>query len=142
MRNTDIENYFVQFLLIRICAEYEARVTALVHRRCSRPKDSHLKAFAQQMAQYVCKRFDISDIGKVLARFGDDYRKAFNGQAMSGTAHVSWDNIYSNRQSVAHEAGTQMSLGDLKINYADSLAVLDALAVALELRPGELRRFK
>jgi hypothetical protein len=141
-RNTDIENYFVQFLLIRICAEYEARVTALVQRRCSRPKDSHLRAFAQQTAEYVCKRFDISDIGKVLARFGDDYRQAFHGQAMSGTAHVSWNNIYSNRQSVAHEAGTQMSLGDLKANYADSLAVLDALAVALELRPGELRRFK
>jgi hypothetical protein len=115
---------------------------SLVQRRCSRPKDAHLRAFAQQTAEYVCKRFDISDIGKILARFGDDYRKAFNVQAMSGTAHVSWNNIYSNRQSVAHEAGTQMSLGDLKANYADSLAVLDALAVALELRPGEMRRFK
>jgi hypothetical protein len=117
-------------------------VTALVRRRCSRPKDAHLKAFAQQTAEYVCKRFDISDIGKVLARFGEDYRDAFHGQAMTGTAHVSWNNIYSNRQSVAHEAGTQMSLGDLKGNYADSLAVLDALADALELRPGEIRRLR
>jgi hypothetical protein len=141
-RNTDIENYFVQFLLIRICAEYEARVMSLVHRRCSRPKDAHLKSFAQQTATYVCKRFDISDIGKVLARFGDDYRTVFRGSVMGSTAHVSWDNIYTNRQAVAHEAGTQMSFGDLKSNYADSLTVLDALALALELRPGELHGFR
>jgi hypothetical protein len=141
-RNTEIENYFVQFLLIRICAEYEARVTSLVHRRCSRPRDSHIKSFAQQTAIYVCKRFDISDIGKLLARFGEDYRTVFRGNAMSGTAHVSWDNIYTNRQAVAHEAGTQMSLGDLKTNYADSLTVLDYLALALELRPGELSSFR
>lgn len=141
-RNTDVENYFVQFLLVRICAEYEDRVTALMHRRCSRPKDSHLRSFAQQTAEYVSKRFDIADIGKVLQRFGNDYKTAFNTSVMSGSAHAAWNNIYTNRHAVAHQTGTQMSLGDLKINYADSLAVLDALAVALELRPGEMRAFK
>jgi hypothetical protein len=140
-RNTDIENYFVQFLLIRICAEYESRVTSLVHRRCSRPRDMHLRAFAQQTAEYVCKRFDIGDIGVVLRRFGDDYKAAFHTSVMSGSAHAAWNNIYTNRQAVAHKAGTQMSLGDLKTNYADSLVVLDALAAALQLRPGEMRGF-
>jgi RiboL-PSP-HEPN len=141
-RNTDIENYFVQFLLIRICSEYESRVTSLVHRRCSRPRDIHLRSFAQQTAEYVSKRFDIGDIGKVLQRFGNDYKTSFNTSVMSGSGHAAWNNIYTNRQAVAHRAGTQMSLGDLKTNYANSLAVLDALAVALELRPGEMRRFK
>jgi hypothetical protein len=61
---------------------------------------------------------------------------------MSGSSHAAWSNIYTNRQAVAHQAGTQMSLGDLKTNYADSLLVLDALAVALELRPRELRGFR
>jgi len=141
-RNTDIENYFVQLLLIRIVAEYETRVTALVHCRCSRPKDAHVKSFAQQQAAIVCKRFKISDIGQTLAKFGDDYRLAFISNAMTGVAHVAWDNIYSNRQSVAHEAGTQMSLRDLKTNYADSQAILEALVLALGLRPGEIRKFK
>src|SRR5438128_11052306 len=56
MRSTEIESYFVQYLLIRICAEYETRVTTLVYRRCSRTKDLHLKSFAQQTAEYICKR--------------------------------------------------------------------------------------
>ncbi|MGD0567424.1 MAG: HEPN domain-containing protein [Candidatus Sulfotelmatobacter sp.] len=137
-RNTEIENYFVQYLLIRICAEYETRVTALVHRRCSRAADNHIKSFAQKTAEYVCKRFDISDISKILARFGDDYKQQFHGQAMSGTAHVSWDNIYTNRQAVAHKAGAQMSFGDLKNDYLNSLLILDALVSALTLSPTEI----
>lgn len=141
-RNTDIENYLVQFLLIRICAEYESRVTSLVHRRCSRPRDIHLRSFAQQTAEYVCKRFDITDIGKVLQRFGDDYKRSFHTSVMSGVAHVAWDNIYTNRQGVAHNAGPQMSFSDLKKNYADSLIVLDALVTSLNLRPREIRDLK
>jgi predicted PhzF superfamily epimerase YddE/YHI9 len=138
-RNTEIESYFVQYLLVRICAEYEARVTTLVRRRCSRPRDHHLKSFAQKTAEYVCKHFAIGDIGKVLERFGSDYKQAFHGQVMSGMAHVGWDNIYTNRQAVAHTTGTQMSFGDLKQNYQDSLAVLDALVSALGLKPREVR---
>jgi hypothetical protein len=138
MRSTDIENCFVEYLLIRICAEYETRITALVHRRCSRATDVHVKSFAQKTAEYVCRRFDISEIAKILGRFGDDYKKTFHGLAMSGTAHVSWMNIYSNRQAVAHKAGAQMSLGDLKRDYQDSLNVLDALVSALTLEIGEI----
>jgi hypothetical protein len=58
---------------------------------------------------------------------------------MTGIAHVAWDNIYTNRQAVAHKTGTQMSFGDLKKDYKDSLVVLDALVVALSLRPREIR---
>jgi hypothetical protein len=138
-RSTEIESYFVQYLLVRICAEYEARVTTLVHRRCSRTKDAHLKSFAQQTAEYICQRFSISDIAKILGRFGSDYKQAFHGQVMSGMAHVAWDNIYTNRQAVAHKAGAQMSFGDLKKNYQESLVVLDALISALSLKPQETR---
>jgi hypothetical protein len=141
-RSTEIESYFVQYLLVRICAEYETRVTALVHRRCSRATDVHVKSFAQKTAEYVCKRFDIGDIAKILARFGDDYKAQFHGQAMSGTAHVSWDNIYTNRQAVAHKTGAQMSFGDLKRDYHNSLLVLDALVSALTLSPTEISDLK
>src|SRR2546428_12858553 len=79
-RSTDIENYFVQFLLVRICAEYEIRITTLVHRRCARTTDVHLKAFADDHAEYVCRRFSITNIRRTLARFGDDYAKAFHNQ--------------------------------------------------------------
>jgi len=147
MRGTEIENYFVQYLLVRIWAEYEARITALLNRRCTRITDSHLKAFIRDAAKKSFRKFSIREIGDILDRFGSDYSKAFNDSAMKSTPqqmapHIAWDNIYTNRNAVAHQAGAQMSLGDLKKNYAASLAVLDALVIALELRPAEMRAFK
>ena len=137
-RSTEIESYFVQYLLVRICAEYEARIATLVHRRCSRTSDPHLRTFAQKTAIFICKRFDISDIAKILDKFGSDYKQAFHGQTMSGMAHVAWSNIYTNRNAVAHKTGTQMSFGDLKRDYQDSLVILDALVSALSLNTGEI----
>ena len=139
MRNTEVEGYFVQYLLVRICAEYEARITTIMHRRCSRTRDRHLKSFSQKNAQQICRHFAIKDISGVLGRFGADYKKAFHDQVMSGVAHLAWDNIYTNRQTVAHSTGVQMSLVDLKQNYKDSLTVLDALVSALGLKAREVR---
>lgn len=142
VRNTEIETYFVQYLLTRICAEYETRIAILVERRCSRMRDAHIKSFAKRSAKDACKRFDISDIKGILGRFGDDYKQAFHDQVMKTASHVAWDNIYHNRQAVAHGAGAQMSFPDLKKNYQESLAVLDALVLALGLKPGEIRDLK
>jgi hypothetical protein len=139
MRSTEIENYFVEYLLVRICAEYEARIVSLVHRRCSRTRDPHLKSFAQQNAKYACRRFSTGEIAGILGKFGGDYKQVFQNEVVTGMARIAWDNIYANRQGVAHRSGAQMSFGDLKRDYRDSLSVLDALVSALKLKPKEIR---
>lgn len=68
---------------------------------------------------------------------GADYKDEFDRIVKNTPAHVAWDNIYNNRQAVAHGAGVQMSFADLRKNYQESLAVLDALAGVLGLRPRE-----
>lgn len=138
-RSTEIESYFVQYLLVRICAEFEARVTTLVRRRCARTRDVYLKSFAQKSAEQICRSFAVSDMARVLGRFGDVYRAAFHAQVMNGIVHVAWDNIYTNRVAVAHKSGTQMTMRDLKTAYTDSLLVFDALVAALNLTARETR---
>jgi hypothetical protein len=135
--NTEIESYFVQYLLTRICAEYETRIVILVQRRCSRALDLHIKNFVIRGAKDASRNFNIGDIAGILGRFGDDYKKAYQTAVYQTTAHVAWDNIYNNRQAVAHKNGTQMSFGDLTKNYAESLVVLDTLIAALCLQPHE-----
>jgi hypothetical protein len=100
-------------------------------------------SFAQKTAKYICKRFDIKDINQILEKFGNDYKQAFDSQVMSGNSasiapHIAWNNIYTNRHAVAHQIGMQMSFGDLKANYKDSLVVLDALVSALNLTQAEI----
>jgi hypothetical protein len=142
MRSTEIESYFVQYLLVRIWAEYETRIATLVHRRCSRSRDKHLRSFAQGQAKIVAKNFKVSDIAGILGRFGEDYKLAFHTQVMSDTRHVAWSNIYTNRMAVAHGVGAQMSFGDLKKDYQESRSLFDALAVALNLKAREMRGLK
>lgn len=142
-RGSEIESHFVQYLLVRICAEYEIRINLMVERRCSRSRDQHLRRFANHGAKQACKHFTISDIkGNILGRFGEDYKDTFNNLAMNTTAHTAWNNIYYNRQAVAHKAGAVMSFSDIKANYKESMAVLDALAQSLGLRPKETKDFK
>jgi hypothetical protein len=141
-RNTEIESYFVQYLLTRIVAEYETRIVILVQRRCSRTRDIHFKRFAHRGAQDACKRFNIGELKGILARFGPDYKDSFHVKVHSTLSHIAWDNIYANRNGVAHGTGTQMSFGDLKRDYAASLTVLDALVLALCLKPHEIRDLK
>ena len=137
-RNTEIELYFVQYLLIRICAEFETRLSVLVERRCHRITDAHVKQFSGLSAKQACKRFNIGDIKGILARFGDDYKDTFDSLVCNTPAHAAWDNIYNNRVAVAHLTGTQMSFSDLKANYSNSLIVLDALVNTLGLNAHEI----
>jgi hypothetical protein len=141
-KGTEVEQYFVQYLLICICAEYETRIASLVQRRCSRHSDAHLTSFAQGAAKYFCKRYKITEIADWLGRFGAGYKATFLGHVMSGRTHVAWTNIYSNRHAFAHEAGSPMSLGDLKSDYAESQLVLDALVVTLGMTADEIKDFK
>ena len=140
MRSTEIENYLVQYLLVRIWAGYEERVSALVHRRCSRIADVHVKAFSQKHATF--KRFTIHDITQTLAKFGDDYKDTFHTAVMGGLAHVAWDNMHTNRQAVAHSSPIPMTFSELKQSYTDSLVVLDQLVSALTLSTTEIHDFK
>ena len=99
----EVESYFVQYLLTRICAEYEARIAILVQRRCSRMRDTHVKKFVTHSARLVTRYFNVGDIKGILGHFGDDYRQAFHNAVMNTPAHVAWNNIYSNRQAVARK---------------------------------------
>lgn len=141
-RNTEIESYFVQYLLTRICAEYETRIINLVERRCARTRDVHLKRFTARSATEACKTFSLSAIKGILGRFGDDYKAKFDGQVMNKPPHVAWDNIYNNRNAVAHHAGSQMTFPELVKYYKESLLVLDVLVAVLGLKPREIKDLK
>src|SRR5205085_1522766 len=103
--NTEVENYLVGYLLVRICAEYEARIAILVQRRCARINDIYLLNFAHWGAKVATKNFNISDISGMLGKFGADYQKAFSDAVSNQDCHRAWDNIYTNRITVAHGNG-------------------------------------
>lgn len=139
-RGTEIENYFVQLILVRICAEFEIKLAALVERRCMRSNDEPTRVFMKTLARDVCRNFSISDIAGILGQFGEAYKKKFSDEVTNKPPTVAWNNIYVNRHVVAHRNGiVQMTFVELEATYRDSLVVFDALIRALELKPRELK---
>ncbi len=143
-RNTEAESYFVRYLLVRICAEYETRIATLVQRRCSRINDPHILNFVSWAARFSSQRFNIGDITGMLGKFGDDYKDCFSVSIpMDCKAFQAWNNIYVNRHTVAHGNGAvMMSLPELKTAFADSMVVIDELVKALCLRPKDIAGLK
>jgi hypothetical protein len=137
----EVEAFLVQYLIVRVCAELEARIPLIFERRCVRGTDVQLKQFAVRTVQYITKRFSVRDLGDYLKRFDIAYHKHFNGAVVSNDSHVAWDSIYINRHAVAHGAGIQMNFTDLAKAYKDYLPVLDALVAALGLTPDETKDF-
>lgn len=140
MANTEVEYFLTQYLLVRIVAEYEARIKLLFQLRCSRSNDEHVKAFVQSSAKVVTRDFSIGDIKGHLGRFGPDYAKTFR-DLIDQALEAAWTNIYTNRHAVAHGAGIQMSLGDLEDHYKKTRTVIDAVVTALVMKPRELKNF-
>jgi HEPN superfamily RiboL-PSP-like protein len=142
-KNTQLENYLVRYLLVRICAEYETRISTLVQRRCSRINDPHVLNFANVSACKATQRFNIGDLTGMLGSFGEDYKQAFQCGVHSQPHHAAWDNIYNNRHTVAHGNGNvMMTFKDLKKDYATSMIVIDKLVQALCLRPKDIKGLK
>jgi hypothetical protein len=139
--NTEVESYLVQYLIVRICAELEARIPMIFERRCVRGADVQVNQFLVKTIQYVTKRFSIEDLGKLLKRFDAAYHANFNTTVTSNNCHVAWDSIYNNRHAVAHGAGIQMNFNDLTKAYQDCMPVLDALVSTLGLTQAETQDF-
>lgn len=143
-RNTEIENYLVQHILVRICAEFEPKLVEIFERRCERNNDEPVRTFSKNNVKKFLKEFNVGDIGKMLGMFNPQYRANFDAAVMDKKPHIAWNNIYHNRVTSAHRLGTavEMTLDDLEAAYNDSLLVFDALIQALEFRMPELRRIR
>ncbi len=140
--NTEIENYLAQYLLVRLVAEYEARITTLIQRRCARGStDGYIKAYFQNVARSVTRHFSVSSIHGYMRRFGDDYGDAFKN-LMNSELETAWFNLYLKRDAVAHSIVPQVTLYELKQHYQKTRAVIDAVVTALAMRPYDLRGLK
>ena len=145
----EINSYLTSYLVTIIYSEYEARLNILVARRCSLTKDKYLKNFAQALARCGSElnqhengrkagKIKVGDIAAILKKFGETYRVNFMQQIENTPAHSAWDQIISNRISVAHQQGLSLTFEELTKSYRESCKVLDSVAAALELPKDQL----
>jgi hypothetical protein len=141
MANSEVEFYFTQFLLVRICAEFETRINRIFEIRCARSNDLYVRSFYQKSARTLVKKYKLTDIYGYVRKFGAEYETAFR-ILVDQELETEWEKLYTNRHGVAHATGVQLTLLELKETYFKCKEVLEAIAMALELRPAELRNVR
>lgn len=137
-RGTEIESYLVSCLLVVIAAEYEMRLKCMIAKRAERVNDRHVHQYVTGQVGKSVRVPRIEQINGLLGAFGSDYKELFTAAVCNSQAHVAYDNIVTNRHSVAHTTGAHVTLIDLEQWLPDSKKVLEEVALALGLSAAEI----
>jgi hypothetical protein len=138
-RGTEIEHYLVGYLVVIICAEFDARFKKIVETRAGRTGDAHLKNFVVHACGKIVRGNKVSELTSHLGGFGGTCKTDFHAAIAGTTSQGSYDNIMTNRHTVAHHTTSHsMTFNELERAYADSHALLTAVANALGLSAAEI----
>jgi hypothetical protein len=139
--NTEVENYLVGYVLVRLCAEFEMCLEKICEIRALKSGDPHVVNIVRKWAARQTFCMTISELTGTIGCFGDDYKQAFR-QFRDDPANqpilVAWDAIHGHRKNVAHLMPAPVSLTEFEVFYADAKKVLIALAQSMTLTPAEI----
>ena len=125
-QGTEIDVLLTRSLLVLICAEFEQAIEAIIQQRCSSINDDSVKEFVGSCVDAVFRSVKSSEIAGLLNRFGGSYKETFKLKTDANPAAVTfYNNIVTNRHSVAHADGGNVTFLDVKRFYEEGHVVLD-----------------
>ncbi len=129
---TEIESLLTQSLLVLMCAEFEQKIEAVVEEKCACVPDTSIKEFLRSCVGAVFRSVKSSEIAGLLNRFGPLYKETFNQKMKENMVAVTfYNNIVTNRHSVAHSEGSNATFREVKQFYEEGHVVLDFFHEAL-----------
>ena len=130
-KGTNMESFLTQFLLIRICGQFEQEIDNIMTARACECNDPELISFIQSRFQSY-KHLKLDDLrGNVLKKFGEHIRDNFDQQIKDKDPEIRYSNIITNRDTAVHQGTLQITFDELKISYFEAKKVLLAFESAL-----------
>ncbi len=129
---TEVGAFLTVYLLILICGAFENELERLVVERAKRAMDDDLTSFVQNsMKEY--HGLKVSDLkGKLLKKFGVKHTSSFEGFLQREWEAVQkYQNIVTNRHSIAHGTPIYMTFEELIGSYSESKKVLKEIQTIL-----------
>ncbi len=130
-QGTDIESFLTQYIMIRICANFEERVRVLLSQPFDTISDEYIRALAQHGVRHITQGTKTSDIARMLSRIDPTLRDEFRQRVNGTEKENSFNLIVANRNRTAHERGSDITFDDLINHYEDAHRVLDDLSDAI-----------
>lgn len=130
-KGTDIESFLTQFLLVRICGQYEKEIERIINERCQKFGDVELASFIQKTFQSH-QHLKLDDIrGKILKKFSNEMVTRFDTIIKNTEPEIRYRNIVTNRDAGAHGGTVNMTFDELLLSHNEAKKVLHILSEIL-----------
>lgn len=119
-------SFLAQYTAIILYAEMEERIAEIVRLRLEQYSHRVIAGFLTSTMGDVIKRTPKSDIAKLVVRFGDDFRGAFNGMIDERQVQQ-YSNVIEARHDVGHRRGSNITLAEVRAGQVAADHILAAL---------------
>lgn len=119
-------SFLAQYTAIILYAEMEEKIAEIVRVRLEQYSHRVIAGFLTSTMGDVIKRTPKSDIAKLVVRFGDDFRGAFNGM-IDDKQVQQYSNVIEARHDVGHRRGSNITLKEVRLGQIAADHILQAL---------------
>ena len=129
-RNSIVEFYFTQYILIVLCAEVQEKIYQIVERRASTTRDVEIKNYVVSSVQRILRSVKKGEIAGFLGLFGQHIKEKLD-TFLSEEEITIYNSAVEQRHNVAHKQGAQITFNELikAVDIADKL--VDSIYKAL-----------
>lgn len=126
--NTPIEAYLVQYLLILICREFEWNIKEIFSELSNLTDNEKIKNYIISSVDKTYRGLKITELYYLTGLCGIECKDNLKMYIeKNANVQISYDNIITNRNSVAHREGVQITFNELKINYGNGLRIIEKI---------------
>lgn len=120
------QSFLAQYIAVVLYSEMEEKVSDIVKTHLEKFTDQAVAEFVTNSLAELIKRIPKSDISKLTARFGDDFKVRFNN-AVEERRVSFYSNVITARHEIGHSRGSNITISEVREGHAAANHILDVL---------------
>lgn len=120
------QSFLAQYIAVVLYSEMEEKVSDIVKCHLEQFTDQAVANFVTNSLADLLKRIPKSDISKLTARFGDDFKTRFNDAVEERRVSL-YSNVISARHEIGHRRGSNITVSEVREGHTAANHILDVL---------------
>lgn len=127
VHGSEIEAFLTQYVLIRIRANFELKISELLSQPMQDVSDEYVRTLARLGVAHISRGSRTGDIAEMLRRINPILRDRFRSAVSNTASEQSFNQLVTSRNAIAHGAGVNLTFRELVDHYERAHEILDAL---------------